>query len=55
MTGVFKSSMVLKNFLVEKVFFEVVLTVCQSEKSQNNLDLMQSYLSYLLKHFYKTC
>ena len=46
-TGFFKSSVVLRNFLDEKVFFlqvPIVLTCFQSEKSQNKLDLMQSVL-----------
>ena len=45
--------MVLRNFLDEKVFFlqeAIVLTYFQSEKSQNNLDLMQDVL---LKRFTK--
>ena len=43
--------MVLRNFLDEKVFFlkqAIILTCFQSEKSQNKLDLM---LSFLLKRF----
>ena len=45
--------MVLRNFLDEKVLFlqsAIVLTCLQSEKSQNKLDLMQSFL---LKRFTK--
>ena len=45
--------MVLRNFLDEKVFFlhvSIVLTCFQSEKTQNKLDLMQSFL---LKRFTK--
>ena len=45
--------MVLRNFLDEKVFFyhvAIVLTCFQSEKSQNELDLMQIFL---LKRFIK--
>ena len=45
--------MVSRNFLDENVFFlnvVVVLTCSQSEKSQNKLDLMQSFL---LKRFTK--
>ena len=45
--------MVLRNFLNEKVFFlrvAIILTCFQSEKSQNKLDLMQSFL---LKRFTK--
>ena len=46
-------NMVLENFLDEKVFFlrvAIVLTCFQSEKSQNKLDLMPSFL---LKRFTK--
>ena len=45
--------MVLRNFLHEKVFLlqvTIVLTCFQSEKSQNKLDLMESFL---MKHFTK--
>ena len=45
--------MVLRNLLDEKIFFfqvAIVLTCFQSEKSQNKLDLMQSFL---LKRFTK--
>ena len=45
--------MVLRNFLDEKLFFlqvAVVLTCFQSEKSQNELDLMKNIL---LKRFTK--
>ena len=45
--------MVLRNFRDEKVFFlqgAIVLTCFQSEKSQNKLDLMESFL---LKRFTK--
>ena len=39
--------MVARNFLDEKVFFlhvAIILTCFRSEKSQNKLDLMQSFL-----------
>ena len=39
--------MVIRNFLDGKVFFlhvAIILTCFQSEKSQNKLDLMQSFL-----------
>ena len=39
--------MVLRNFLDEKVLYlqlAIVLTCLQSEKTQNKLDLMQSFL-----------
>ena len=39
--------MVIRNFLDEKVFFlhvAIILTCFQSEKTQNKLDLMQSFL-----------
>ena len=53
-TGFFKSSKTLvRHFLDEKVFFwhvAFVLTCFQSEKSQNKLDLMESFL---LKRFTK--
>ena len=45
--------MILRNFLDEKVFFlqvAIVLACFPSEKSQNKLDLMHSFL---LKHFTK--
>ena len=45
--------MIQRNFLDEKVLFlqvAIVLTCCQSEKSQNKLDFMQSFL---LKRFTK--
>ena len=48
--------MVLKNFLDETVFalqVDIVLTCFQSEKSQNKLDLMQSF--FFAETLYKTC